>query len=516
MDTMRQVGCMPNPVTYNELINSLARSDKEAHRSQVWDVVDEMKSNGVRPNKVTCSILFRCLKARASQADVVRCMELTDAMEEPMDEVLLSSIIEACVRIGNPGLLTAKLEQLQGKNGITVTGAHTFGSLIKAYGAAKDIDGAWRCWKAMRSQHVKPTSITIGCMVEAVVSNGDVDGGYELVSELLEDARCKSQVNAVVFGSILKGYGRLKRMDRVWAVFKEMASHGVDPSVANFNAVINACAANNQVEEIEGLLGEMQARRLQPNLITYSTVIKGLCQKGNMDTAFSVFEDLKASPGVKPDEIVYNTMLDGCAGAGLLSEGELLFEEMKKNGVAPTNYTLTVLVRLMGQARCISRAFDLIETFAQKHRVRANSHVYTALVQACLTCHDLPRAGEAFEQAIRSRAPPEQRVCQSLLRALITSGKAEYAVGLLRSLTKTNGTANSSISDAFINETVSCLLDGDADMHALAPPLVAEIRAARPKLRLDAVTERKLALTVVREHGREGDSAPKKIHPWSK
>merc|ERR1719310_773445 len=190
MDTMKKAGCMPNPVTYNELINSLVKSDKESHRAQVWEIVEEMKENNVRPNKITCSILFRNLKARSPQADVMRTMELTDRMDEPMDEVLMSSIIEACVRIGKPGLLTEKLEQLQGKNGIKVTGAHTFGSLIKAYGTAHDMDGAWRCWKAMRSQHVKPTSITIGCMVEAVVSNGDVDGGYELISQLLEDDKC--------------------------------------------------------------------------------------------------------------------------------------------------------------------------------------------------------------------------------------------------------------------------------------------------------------------------------------
>merc|ERR1719375_1305575 len=271
---------MPNAVTYNELINALVRSDDETQRSQVWDVVEEMKENSVRPNKITCSILFRTLKARSSQADVMRTMELVDRMDEPMDEVLMSSIIEACVRIGKPGLLTEKLEQLQGKNAIKVTGAHTFGSLIKAYGTAQDMNGAWRCWKAMRSQHVKPTSITIGCMVEAVVSNGDVDGGYELISQLLEDDKCRSQVNAVVFGSVLKGFGRAKQMDRMWEAFKEMKSRGIEPSVVTYNAVIDSCVRNNQVAAIQGLLEDMKTRRLQPNLITYSTVIKGLCQKG--------------------------------------------------------------------------------------------------------------------------------------------------------------------------------------------------------------------------------------------
>jgi len=461
------------------------------------------------------------LKAKSSQNDVVRAMELTDTMEEPMDEVLLSSIIEACVRIGKPQLLTAKLEQLAGKGGIKITGAHTFGSLIKAYGAAQDMDGAWRCWKTMRSQHVKPTSITIGCMVEAVVSNGDVDGGYELISQLLEDDRCKSQINAVVFGSVLKGYGRSKRMDRVWTVFKEMTARGIEPSVATFNAVIDSAVRNNEVGAIAGLLEDMKVRRVQPNLITYSTIIKGTCQKGDMDTAFSTLRALKAT-GVKPDEIVYNTMLDGCATAGAVAEGEQLFEDMKRDGLTPTNYTLTVMVRLMGQGQRLSRAFEVIDMFAQKHRVRANSHVFSALIQSCLTCRDLSKAAQAFEHSLRSRVQPELRVCQGLIRAFITAGKAEYAVGILRSLlglptsvvpVSNSGSNSAAVDDAFINETVSFLLDSQA--RALAPPLVADVRAARPKMRLDSATDRNLALVVARNHGGDGVS-PKKNHPWSK
>lgn len=523
METMRKAGCIPNVVTYNELIHALVRSEKEIHRSQVWDVVDEMKISGVSPNRITCSILFRSLKARSPQTDVVRTMELTESMVEPMDEVLMSSLIEACVRIGKPGLLTEKLEQLQGKEAaIKVTGAHTFGSLIKAYGTAKDMDGAWRCWKAMRSQHVRPTSITIGCMVEAVVSNGDADGGYELITQLLEDKQCRSQVNSVVFGSVLKGFGRTRRMDRVWAVFKEMLSRGVAPAVETFNSVIDSCVRNNEIEAVSGLLEDMKARGLQPNLITYSTIIKGVCQAGNMTAAFSTLKDLRNSPGVRADEIVYNTMLDGCATAGLVAEGEQLLEEMQKDGLAPSNYTLTVMVRLMGQGRRLPRAFEMVDLFFQKHRIRPNSHVYNALIQACLTCRELSRAADVFEQSLRSRHQPDRRICHSVIRCHLSAGKAERAVDLLRALLglplshapalKTNPSITET-DDAFINETLSSLLDRGGDASALAPPLVADVKAVRPQLRLDPATDRSLALAVAR---RCSTAPARKQHPWSK
>merc|ERR1719401_2989006 len=125
-----------------------------------------MKEAGITPNQVTCSILLKSLNRNSAQADILLTMDLISAMEEQMDEVLLSSVVEACVRIGQPDLLANKLQELQGKNNISVSGSHTFGSLIKAYGHARDVNGIWRCWKEMRSRHIKPTSITVGCMIE--------------------------------------------------------------------------------------------------------------------------------------------------------------------------------------------------------------------------------------------------------------------------------------------------------------------------------------------------------------
>merc|ERR1719472_677886 len=121
-----------------------------------------------------------------------------------------------------------------------------------------------------------------------------------------------------------------------------MLARGIEPSVVTYNAVIDSCVRNNQLDEIEGLLQDMKTRRITPNLITYSTVIKGLSQKGDMPAAFAGFKDLKQAR-VKPDDIVYNSMLDGCATAGLVAEGQQLLEDMQKDGLVPTTYTLTVL-----------------------------------------------------------------------------------------------------------------------------------------------------------------------------
>jgi pentatricopeptide repeat protein len=116
--------------------------------------------------------------------------------------------------------------------------------------------------------------------------------------------------------------------------------------------MVDACARNGQMEKVPELLAGMKERKLEPNLITYSTMIKGFCQRGDMPAAFNVLEDLKKDlPNNKPDEVVFNTLLDGCAQSGLAAEGEWLLREMQAQDIQPSNYTLTVMVKLMGQSR---------------------------------------------------------------------------------------------------------------------------------------------------------------------
>jgi len=402
MEEMRKEGLQPNRVTFNELINAMVNKGGAGRRNVTWDIVDEMIVAGVKPNQVTCSILLKSLNQRSEEKDVVKTMELINTMDEPMDEVLLSSVVEACVRIGKPELLSSKLKALQGNNAVAVTGSHTFGSLIKAYGHAKDIDGVWRCWKEMRSRHIKPTSITLGCMVEAVVSNGDTEGAFELIHQMQDDEQCRTALNSVIYCSVLKGFTREKKIDRVWSVYEEMEKTQVDLSVVTYNTMIDACARCGRMECLPKILEAMKTHRIKPNLITYSTMLKGHCQNGDVQTGFAILEDMKKAANLKPDEIMYNSLLDGCAQNNLVDEGLRLLKEMQTEGVPPSNFTLSILVKLYGRCGDLDEAFDVVEAYPKKYSFDINAQVYTCLMSACISNKQLSRALQVLEHMVLS------------------------------------------------------------------------------------------------------------------
>merc|ERR1719515_260423 len=432
MDDMRKAGLQPNRVTFNELLNATVGKEHEAGRPEIWEVINEMQAADVKPNQVTCSILLKGLGDASNQNDILKTMELINTMEEPMDEVLLSSVVEACVRIGKPDLLEKQLKQLQSSSPVAINGSHTYGSLIKAYGHTKDIAGIWRCWKEMRSRHIKPTSITLGCMVEAIVSTGDTDGAFDLIHQIQDDEQCRSAINSVIYCSVLKGFCREKKIDRVWTVYEEMKERSVEISIITYNTLIDACARCGRMENLPKILEDMKSNHAKPNVITYSTMLKGHCQNGNIQAGFAILEQMKKDARLKPDEIMYNSLLDGCAQNNLVDEGVRLLEEMQAEGVAPSNFTLSILVKLMNRSRRLDRAFSIVDEITKKYNFRPNVHVYTNLVQACASNQQLPRGMNVLEQTIKERVVPDSRTYAILIRSSISRGLYDQAVGLLK------------------------------------------------------------------------------------
>jgi pentatricopeptide repeat protein len=499
MHEMKKEGLQPNRVTFNELINAMVSKTGEAQRRQMWDLVDEMRDADVKPNQVTVSILLKNLNWHSGETEITKTMDLINSMDEPMDEVLLSSVVEACVRIGKPELLETQLKQLQG-NGVAINGSHTYGSLIKAYGHAKDIEGIWRCWREMRSRHIKPTSITLGCMVEAVVSNGDPEGAYDLIHQMQEDANCSGALNSVIYCSVLKGFTREKNMTRALAVYEEICKAGIELSIVMYNTLIDACARCCRMELVPKILEDMKTHGAMPNLITYSTMLKGHCQNGDVQTAFALLEEMKKEVGLKPDEIMYNSLLDGCAQNSLVEQGLRLLEEMQCEGVKPSNFTLSILVKLMNRARRLDQAFSLVEEITKKYNFQPNVHVYANLVQACCSNQDLRRGVGVLETMVQKRVTPDSRTYTILVRSSISRGLFDQAVGLLRGalgmqdalpFLRTPAAVCPNLDNALVNEALVNIADlGRAE--DVAVPLLASIKQDATWVRIDAATQRRV------------------------
>merc|ERR1719277_2832300 len=218
---------------------------------------------------------------------------------------------------------------------------------------------------------------------------------------------------------------------------------------------------------------------------------------------------MKKSSDLSPDEVTYNTLLDGCARYGMLDRGLGLLRDMEDAGVAPSNFTLSVLAKLANRSKRPDMAFELCSELSSKYGIRLNMHVYNNLVHAYTAHGNLPRALEVFEQMLDERVRPDERTYTLLLRGCIGASAATEAAGLLRtgaglrgapSRFQPCGAAGAQPKGGLTQELVTETLEGIAaasGQEHLAIELLQDLKSVRG-LRLDGKLPMRLAARAMR------------------
>merc|ERR1719450_1033370 len=117
-------------------------------------------------------------------------------------------------------------------------------------------------------------------MIEALVRCGEVQKAWDLVHKLQQSQQaghCEeaATANTVIYSSILKGFAAAKDIDKVFAVHDEMLKFGVPCNTITYNTMLDACAKCYAMSRSEHVLKATRATSVQPDIITYSTIVKG-------------------------------------------------------------------------------------------------------------------------------------------------------------------------------------------------------------------------------------------------
>ena len=255
-------------------------------------------------------------------------------------------------------------------------------SLIKDYGKQGDLASCWQVWTKL-CDTVVPNEITLGCMVDALVTNRQVSQAEGLVRLW----KAKVQPNTVVYSTLIHGWAKQNDAKRAMAIFAQMRQEGVTCNAVTYNCMIHACVRVSDMDAALGLLEDMKSANsslIKPDKFTYSTIIKGYCCKGDMDQALLLFQSM-LDEDIAPDLVIYNTLLDGCVKRKHHDICDTLLADMSGYWkITPNSYTLSILIKHHGRQGDLFRAFQLVDELPRNFNFSANAHVWTCLISACM------------------------------------------------------------------------------------------------------------------------------------
>jgi pentatricopeptide repeat protein len=425
---MRCKGFCPNKVTYNSLMNAAA---SRGEVNQAWKLLDRMEAEGITLDACTCSTLMKCVKISKRYADIEQVLALIERAGVELDEVLITDLLETCVRFGDKeGKLQARILQVL-RSIDARPPPHVFAAAIKAYGQSGQLDQAWVLWRELTivRQLTLDQSLFV-CMVEACMSNGDLSGALQ-VFRALKLAFPSSPARGSIFSLVIKACLQRKQTGLAMELYEEMDQDAtITCSLVTYNTLIDAFARAGDMAGVGKVFTGMCSRNVEPDLITYSTAIKGYCVRGDLETGIRLLGRMRQK-GIEPDAVLYNSLLDGCAHQQLRKLTEKVLADMEgPAGIAPSNYTLSILVKLYGRCKDIDKVFEVVESYPAEYGFELNAKVYTCLMSALISNGLLTQALDVFQRMKAAGSAPDAVTYQTILNGCLKQGNISSAVML--------------------------------------------------------------------------------------
>jgi len=475
---IKEMGLEPNDVSYNLYLNATLHV---GDFTDAWQTVDAMEKHGYLDH-YSVSIMMKGLKKNYNKNHnyLTRAFRLLEksGISVCSDDVLLTTTMEACMWYRDTDRINEILLAFYGSK--LKPSVSTYGMLIKAASISKRVDQCWYLWRlAVEERSLVPTQITLGCMLDALVTNHLVDDA----SKLFDDWKDVVKPNAVLYSTLAKGFSRARQPARAMALWKEMCTSGIQINTVACNSIIDAQVRCGKMDNVSKIMAVMECQNCKPDAITFSILIRGYCFKGNLNEGLEVLRRAQKS-GLIKDAGIYHALLDGCVREVNLQIAEQLLDDMKRHNIAPTNLTLVRLVQLYSRGRDLEKAFSVSKSLSQQHGFEVDIQVKQCLISACISNCDINRALQVFAELRAEGDSPVSETYCALIYGCTRFRRLTEAVALVEdayglAVGSRPGLPRGDSLDRQCLEHLMRGLKAEGSMETIGVPLLERLRIAK-------------------------------------
>ncbi|KAL2346581.1 hypothetical protein Fmac_000581 [Flemingia macrophylla] len=264
--------------------------------------------------------------------------------------------------------------------------------------------------------------------INALGHRGDIRGAIHWFhkANTFLNGRCLFSCNALLAVLV-----RANRVNIAKAIYDQFLGQGfVQPDVYTHTTVIRGLCKVGLVQSARKVFDEM---RCQPNMVTYNTLIHGFCRKGDMVGARSVFERLVESESCDPDVVTFTTLIDGYSKKGELREALRCLEQMAERGCSPNVVTYNALI----EGLCLSGEVDEAKKMMARMRlngVRDNVATNTSMLKGFCIVGKSDDAFKHLRGMVSRGMKPDVKAYSVVVNEYCKIGRPGEAVSLLREM----------------------------------------------------------------------------------
>lgn len=352
----RVFGEMPerSVASWNALLSGYAQKGLVEEGMRLFE---EMMDEGFRPDETTwVTVISMC----SGRGDLRLAESLVGTLHRRRIELncfVKTALIDMYAKCG--GLETAQkiFDSMAFRNPVT------WNAMISGYARNGNLIVARDLFDQMPERNV----ISWNSMIAGYAQNGHCATAIELFKEMVRTK--DSKPDEITMVSIISACGHLGALELGTWVVKFISQNQIPLSISGYNSLIFMYSRCGSIEEAKKIFREMPLR----DLVSYNSLIAGYAVHGHGHEALELLSRMQEE-GIQPDRITFISVLTACSHACLTKQGCQIFDSIEH----PDIDHYSCMVDLLGRAGELDEAKRLVNRMPMK----PHAGVYGALLNA--------------------------------------------------------------------------------------------------------------------------------------
>jgi pentatricopeptide repeat protein len=427
-----------NLVTYNTLIDAyveLGRIDS------AWEIYSSLNGD-IKPDVYTYSTLIKGLKTisinKENEENLLRALTLLEKVESnecvdevKADDILYNSVIDITIRYGKMDKAEEIFKRMKIK--MIKPSIITYSIMIKGYGNVNKLQSAINMFQELREMQIKPNEILYGTLLNTASKCNRIDIMTEIYDNMIKD---NIHPNHVIYSQMIKAHSKVKNFSKAFEIFESIPEEiKNEANIILYNIILDSYADAEEYEKLFHLYEEMKMKmeKIESfprfNVITYSTVIKGLAKSKKLKEAKELYCYLKEN-AFNLDEILFNTVCDAFAKAGEIEMALMVLDDMKNLKIKRDSVIYAIILKMYSNQLNEEKAVQIFNEM-KSEGIKPNLVVYTTLMQMYIKKKKLMQAISVFQDLKNDNITPDTVTYNFIINGCTFNQKLESGIEFL-------------------------------------------------------------------------------------
>ncbi|XVE68962.1 hypothetical protein DITRI_Ditri09bG0112200 [Diplodiscus trichospermus] len=160
----------------------------------------------------------------------------------------------------------------------------------------------------------------------------------------------------VTFNTLIDGYCKVGNLSEALRMMDLMGRKGFKMDTITLNTLLHTLCEERKLKEASELLRSASKRGYLLDEASYGTLIAGYFKDGKADKALKLWTEMKKE--IIPSIITYNTVIGGLCQLGKTEQAICKFNELLGSGLVPDGTTYNTIIYLYCKEGKVEKSFD--------------------------------------------------------------------------------------------------------------------------------------------------------------